>query len=108
MIFEKWAQDEVISQYTTWTPHGEIQETERFVQVCLDGSSENKYTWIIETKEESKAIGCFAASKVDCKVEIGYLVIKNQWGKGYMTEAVAAFINEVFKNKEIRRVWGRL
>jgi ribosomal-protein-alanine N-acetyltransferase len=34
------------------------------------------------------------------------LVIKSEWGKGYMTEVITAFINEVFKSENIKRIWA--
>ncbi len=106
IIFEKWAQDEDISKYTTWTSHRKVEETERYIADCLDGWSQNSYTWIIETKDKREVIGCFAARLNQHKVDIGYLVIKSEWGKGYMTEVITAFIDEVFKSENIERIWA--
>lgn len=106
IIFEKWTQDEDVSKYMTWTPHKKIQETEQFIMVCSDGWSQNSYTWIIETKNTGKVIGCFAARLEKHKVDIGYLIIKSEWSKGYMTEVITAFITEAFKNEKINRIWA--
>ncbi len=106
VIFEKWTQDADISKYMTWAPHKNIQETKQFINYCLDSWDKSNCTWIIENKDSSEIIGSFAARYEDHKIDIGYLLIKSHWGKGYMTEVIESFINEVFKDKDVQRIWA--
>ncbi len=107
VIFEKWTQDPDVSKLMTWTPHKKIEETKQYIDTCLEGiDNNNNFSWIIEQKESGKIIGSFAARRDQHKIDIGYLLIKSQWGKGYMTEVISSFINEVFKDKNILRVWS--
>ena len=88
------------------TPHKNIQETKQYISSSLEGWNKNNYTWIVEIKDTREVIGCFAARQNKYKVDIGYLFIKSQWGKGYMTEAIESFIKKIFKIKSIQRVWA--
>lgn len=106
VIFEKWTQDLDVSKLMTWTPHKNIEETKHYIDTCIAGIANKNYSWVIEQKESDEMIGSFAARHYQHKIDIGYLLIKSQWGKGYMTEVISAFINEVFKDKSIQRVWS--
>ncbi len=107
MIFDKWTQDPEVSKLMTWVPHKKIEETSQYISSCLEGIEHgNNYSWIIEDKESGEIVGSFAARRDQHKVDIGYLLIKSQWGKGCMTEVISSFINEVFKDKNILRVWS--
>ena len=75
-LFENWTQQDEIAKYMTWKPHETKQETERFVDLCIQGWKNNNYTWIIETKHQRTIIGSFAARRDTHKVDIGYLLLK--------------------------------
>ena len=106
VIFTKWAKEPEITKYMTWRPHQSIQETKQHVSSFIDGWSENDYTWIIEVKETGEVIGSFAARQKQHKVDIGYLIIKSEWGNGYMTEVMVSAFNEIFKDKSVQRIWA--
>ena len=104
--FENWTQELEIAKYMTWKPHKSRDETQRFIDACLEGWENNDYTWIIEKKHQREIIGSFAARRNAHKVDIGYLLLKRFWGKGYMPEIIKAFINEAFKINGVYRVWA--
>lgn len=103
-IFENWAQDEDVAQFTTWTPHGSEEETLEYVQSCIEGWSRNSYTWIIETASSSEMVGSFAARENGHKLDVGYLVSKNTWGKGVMTSVLKSFIDAAFQLHSVERI----
>lgn len=103
-IFENWAQDEDVARYTTWSPHGSVEETQEYVQGCIDGWSQDAYTWLIERSNSAEIVGSFAARENKHKLDIGYLVSKNWWGNGFMTSVVKTFIDEAFKLDSIERI----
>jgi ribosomal-protein-alanine N-acetyltransferase len=35
-MFEGWTQDQEVTRYLTWRPHAQIEQTEQFVQSCID------------------------------------------------------------------------
>ena len=104
--FENWTQELAVAKYMTWEPHKSKVETEAFINSCLEGWENKSYTWVIESKETKNIIGSFAARQNEHKLDIGYLLLKEYWGNGYMTEIIKTFINKSFKIEGIRRVWA--
>ena len=103
-MFENWTQELDIAKYMTWKPHQEIQETNNFIDTCTDDWDKNTYTWILESKQSKEILGSFAARRNEYKLDVGYLLIKEAWGKGYMTEIMEAFIEEAFKVEGVLRI----
>ncbi len=106
LIFTKWAQDTDITNYMLWTPHKSILETQEYVSRCLEDWGNDNHSWIIEVTATGEAVGSFAARVQQHKVDVGYLIVKKCWGRGYMTELLKAFVYEVFKDEIIQRVWA--
>ncbi|WP_125768142.1 GNAT family N-acetyltransferase [Lapidilactobacillus wuchangensis] len=38
--------------------------------------------------------------------ELGFLLLQSAWGKGYMTEAVTALLDDAFPRLQLREVWA--
>ena len=103
-IYQNWAQQINVARYTTWMPHKSCQETKDYVENCLKGWHRDNYTWTIEDKATLEIAGSFAARLNGHKVEIGYLLAQQYWGKGIMTEVVSSFITQAFKLDTVERV----
>jgi len=103
-IFELWCQDSDICKYMTWIPHSNISITKAFIGFCLKGPEFDHHTWLIEEIETNNIVGCFDATKNQHKVDVGYLIAKQYWGKGYMSEALSSFISKAFELNDVYRV----
>ena len=64
--------------------------------------------WVIELKENKKCIGA-----IDVRLEpenesssFGYMLNRNYWGKGYMTEALSAVLRLCFEELDLNKVWS--
>lgn len=105
-MFETWANDERVTRYLTWTPHGNIEVTEFVIGLWLkDYEKENCYNWAIEF--EGKLIGSIACVSLDENSEfgeIGYCIAYDFWGKGIVTEATKAVIDFLFKEVNLNRI----
>lgn len=104
--FENWMQKLAIAKYMTWKPHKTKKETEQFISSCIEGWRNNSYTWVIETKNTKEIIGSFACRQEEHKLDIGYLLLEQYWGHGYMTETITSFIEKAFELEGIHRVWA--
>ena len=60
----------------------------------------------IELKENQKCIGCVDLRMVPDheKASFGYVLNRQYWGKGYMTEALSAVLKLCFEKLELNRV----
>lgn len=97
-MFENWASDSENVRYVTWDPHPNPQVTQASIERwLLHYQEENSYKWAICKKENPKqAIGDISVVSQDPQKEIcevGYILGKNFWGQGIMTEALKAVLH---------------
>lgn len=97
-MFENWASDSENVRYVTWDPHPNPQVTQASIERwLLHYQEENSYKWAICKKEDTKqVIGDISVVSQDPQKEIcevGYILGKNFWGQGIMTEALRAVLH---------------
>jgi RimJ/RimL family protein N-acetyltransferase len=107
-IFEQYAQDEEVTKYLTWQPHKNLKETKEFLRRCVsvwkDGTA---FPWSIIRKSDQQFLGMIEIVEINhAGLNVGYVLAKKYWGKGYMPEALKAIINWGFAQNEIFRVWA--
>jgi ribosomal-protein-alanine N-acetyltransferase len=66
-------------------------------------------TFAIELKSEGKCIGCIdlRVDKDHDKGSFGYVMTRNYWGHGYMSEALSLLLDVAFTTLNINRVEAR-
>lgn len=106
-IFARWAQDRDVVQYLTWRPHTSVEGIRAFLQhiTALRGAGQN-FTWVLVLKDEPLPIGMLGARPGPHGLELGYVLAKNYWNRGYMTEAVKALMTWALAQSETYRVWA--
>jgi [ribosomal protein S5]-alanine N-acetyltransferase len=106
-IFRRYAQDSEVTKYLTWLPNGSIEETRDFIRVCLTSWDECRaFHWAILRLEDRQLIGMITGRVDGHKLELGYVLARAFWGRGYMTEVVKALIDWALRQNEIYRVWA--
>lgn len=104
-MFNNWANDLEVTQYMTWNPHKDVNETKMIIRKWLaEYKKENTYRFAIVLKPSNELIGSIdVVDYVNGNPEIGYCLSRKHWNKGYMTEALNSFIDFLFKQgfKEI-------
>jgi RimJ/RimL family protein N-acetyltransferase len=106
-VFRKYAQDPEVTKYLTWRPNRNVQETRDFLAACLRAWDDGKsFHWVIERKADHELLGMITARVDDQKWELGYVLARLYWGKGYMTEVLKKLVDWALKQKEIYRVWS--
>lgn len=71
--------------------------------------NENGIWWAICDKTDGKFLGAGGLndlSKVNKKAEIGFWLLAEHWGKGYMTETMPLIFNYAFENLGMHRIEG--
>jgi RimJ/RimL family protein N-acetyltransferase len=106
-IFREYAQDPEVTKYVSWRTHGDIEETCEYVRMCLLAWDTGKaFHWVIERNDDKQAIGMMIARAGGEKWELGYVLARRYWGRGYMTEAVKGLIAWALKQQDIYRIWA--
>jgi RimJ/RimL family protein N-acetyltransferase len=104
-IFYRYSQDNEVVKHLTWSPHKNIEETEQFIQYCLSKIDSGKaFIWTIQKDNEKGVIGMIEARIRGHIAEMGYVLMRDEWGKGYMSEIVSHVIDYVFKHSEVIRI----
>lgn len=106
-IFEKYGQDADVTRYLAWRTHENIEDTRAYLTRCgrvwNEGSA---FPWVLIRREDSEFIGMLEARIDRFKMDIGYVLAKSEWGKGYMPEAVKALIDWAMDQSGIYRIWA--
>ena len=106
-VYKNWASDPLVTKYLIWRPHKSVSDTYRYIKYCLYGwKNQTEFTWLIIERKTGEPIGAFAARPDIPSVEIGFVLSRGSWNKGYMTEVVQHFIDYVISIPGFSRVWA--
>ena len=110
-MFNNWCQDTRVTEYLSWLPHKDIDETIRVLKMWVeDYQKPHTYHYAIVEKATDNLIGSIGC--VDFKerleaCEVGYCISYEAWGKGYMSEALKELLTFLFEDVGVRRVYAR-
>lgn len=107
-IFRRYAQDEEVTRYIVWKPHRSVDETRIFVARVMEAwaSGTGHRSWVIETRDRPELLGMIGGFHDAYGLKIGYVLAKEHWGRGYMTEALRAVCDAALADPRIWRVWA--
>lgn len=109
-IFDNWARDPENVKDLTWCSHSSVEETKRIVASWVDEYDKiSTYRWVITLKEkESIPIGEISVTKVfnATTCEIGYVLSKQHWNRGIMTEAATAVVAYLHNKANFKKIIG--
>lgn len=103
-IYE-FCSDKEVSKYVTWETHKNLLETEEVINKIF---IPNKYVFSIVEKKSEKCIGIFEL-RPEIKnnaVSFGYLLNRNFWNKGFMSETLRFMLEYSFNILKVNRVYA--
>lgn len=104
----EYGKDGQVTKFLTWDSYKGVKDAEEILKI-FSVQDEKVPRFAIYHKEDKKVIGIIEGrirqtnSKDRC-AELGYVLNKNYWSKGYMTEACKEFIKYLFEKKNIHRI----
>lgn len=109
-MFE-YAKLEEVTKYLSWKPHISVKDSEKILEM-LSKEAKEKDSYVLKAivlKENDKMIGT-----IDARIfgdglkdaEFGYCLNPKYWNKGYMSEALKAFIQALHKEHSVENVFG--
>lgn len=105
-IFSRYAQDNDVTKYLVWKSHKDISETETFLEGCIGKWGQNERSFVIIKKNSKKLTGMIGVRFKNSEADIGYVLAKNEWNKGYTTEALKAIVDFSFSEPTIKKVYA--
>ena len=111
-MFENWASSAENLVYVTWDPHPNLDVTRNSIRNWVASyANPNYYKWAICLKEDPEHvigdISIVEMNEKDSSCEIGYILGKNYWGRGMMTEALKAVLDFCFTQAGFQKVRAR-
>ena len=103
-----YAKDPEVARHVLWEPHRSVLDSRGFIRFLMyQYRNGMPGSWGIELKETGRIIGTIGYMSYNADnatVEVGYSIAREHWGKGLMTEALAAVIDESFRTLELHRI----
>ena len=107
VMFESYASDAEATRYLLMKTSVSVSETEDFIRNSLERWEEDTcYSWLITGRSDGTVLGGISLRRQDAGAEVGYVLRRQDWGKGYMTEALAAVVDLGLSQTDIFRVWA--
>lgn len=107
----EYASDPEVVRLMIWGPN-----TRDLTREFLDRSLQAQTQWprpevglAIELKSERHLIGSIGLrlkDEANRTADIGYVLNRKYWGRGYMTESARAILEVAFKHLKLHRVWA--
>ena len=106
-VFAGWASRAEVTRFLTWHPHQDVTQTEALMKRSIDAwDGDAKFRYLLEIKENGLLAGMIELRMEPTRMSFGYTGAQDQWGKGYMTEAVRSVIEWAFAQPTIHRVYA--
>ena len=104
-IFYSYASKLVCTKYLSWPTHQKISDTHQFLQHAVKAWNLGlDYSYSIRLKENNRLIGAYGIINENGKIQFGYVLSEQHWGKGYATEACQHVTYLLLRLKNIFRI----
>jgi [ribosomal protein S5]-alanine N-acetyltransferase len=106
-IFARYSHDPDVCRFLAWRPHQSVADTIAYLQRMLADEEEKSHGYLIFTRDSGEllgSIGCGVLGADGVRVQFGYCLAKDAWGRGFATEATRAFVHAVLGDQSIWRI----
>jgi [ribosomal protein S5]-alanine N-acetyltransferase len=104
-IFERYAQDAGVSRFMSWTPHQSVDDTVAFLhRIIAENAAGRSHGYLIFARDIGTLLGSIGGAIEEHRMQFGYLLARDAWGKGFATEAATQFVASVLADAGIFRV----
>lgn len=106
-VFE-YACDPDVTRYMDWPTHRSMKTSLDWIQLTASQwASQEEFTWGVTVKDEgTDVVGAVGCRAIDFQVSFGYVLNRQQWNKGFATEAAKALVETLSRIEGVKRVWA--
>lgn len=106
----RYASDDRVVRFLTWGPNTR-QDTERFLQQAMTSATSaprHTYELAVIRNDTGELIGGarLGVDPAHRRGEIGYVLRRDQWGRGYGTEAASLLLRLGFAELKLHRIYA--
>lgn len=106
-----YAADAEVSRYTSWEQHRTIEDAHSFINFTMQKYESNQPSdWGIIEKATNKLIGACGWVYINenhRRAEFGYVLSRDYWNQGFMSEAAARILQFGFNELDLNRMEAR-
>jgi [ribosomal protein S5]-alanine N-acetyltransferase len=104
-IFDGYARDPEVTRFLLWEPHKSVATLEPFLVECIDAwHGGRRFPWVIVRRAENDLVGMIEL-RIDAHIaDVGYVLARAYWGRGYASEALRAVIPAALSLPGVYRV----
>lgn len=110
-VFANWASDDEVTKYLTWPTHQTEAHSLGYMNYCVQSYQDpTSYQWGIELKQTHELIGNISVVGLNENVdsaELGWVIGRRFWGKGYTPEAAQRIVDFLFDEVGANRICAR-
>ena len=101
LLYRYFGTDPVMYKYSGWNPYATPEMAEGAVREFIDSyADEHFYGWVLDA--DGALCGTMGAYDFkDDRIEVGFSIARNCWGRGYATEALKAVLEYLTENEGI-------
>ena len=105
-IFE-YGSDPEVARFADWPVQASIEPILELIEERkARWECGNEFYWVITEGGSDRALGGVSCKLKGDAAEIGYLLNRNHWGKGYATKSAMAVVQWLKSNPTITRIWA--
>lgn len=104
-IFDNYASRPEATRYMAWPTHRSLDDTRSFLDYAIAGWEQGTdYTYAIRHAPGEAVIGSWGVMDFEGKLQFGYILAPEHWGKGYSTEVCRAMMRMLRTKEGIYRI----
>lgn len=95
-VFEAYARDPEVTRLLLWTPHATVEETRAFLEEKEEEWEAGEgFRWAIRERDgPGPVVGMIGIHPGGGLDQLGFVLARERWGRGYVTEALRAVLAE--------------
>lgn len=90
-----------------WAPHQHLEDAVAHLERCVARWEQGaEFVWLIEERNARRLIGSIASRPGAHGVDLGYLLAREFWGRGFIVEVLEAMTSWWLAQPSVFRVWA--
>ncbi len=104
-VFERYARSSEVCRFLSWTPHQTVDDTLRHFESRLDSdAADRSCRLLIFSRDTDELLGSIGGIIEGKRMQFGYCLARDAWGRGIATEATTAFVASMFQDRDLWRM----
>jgi RimJ/RimL family protein N-acetyltransferase len=106
-IFAEYAADPAVTRFLLWRPQTSVEGVREFLRGAVASMTEGRELhWVVIRAGGDRAIGAIGCTFQAFRAELGYVLGRAHWRRGFMSEALRAVVGVLLARDGIHRVWA--